>query len=94
MLMRILASNPGPTFTRNLDKKFADTVKELLRFGKDPSVQQILRETLDSFERETVKTDKNLIPLVDMWKKEQTKMMKAQGQAVYWILNLEGNAIH
>jgi hypothetical protein len=48
MLIRILADNPGKTFTRNLDAKFVVTVKELLRDGRDMSVQQILRETLDT----------------------------------------------
>lgn len=38
MLMRILADNPGATFTRNFDQKFVDTVKKLLREGRDPSV--------------------------------------------------------
>ena len=52
MLMRILSDNPGPAFTKNIDKKFVETVKTLVRFGTDPSVQQILRETLDNFERD------------------------------------------
>src|ERR1700750_2272241 len=37
MLIRILADNPGATFTRNLGSKFTSTVKDLLRNGKDPS---------------------------------------------------------
>ncbi|KAL8715489.1 MAG: hypothetical protein Q9220_000824 [cf. Caloplaca sp. 1 TL-2023] len=70
MLVRILADNPGKTFTRNLDGKFVSTVKELLRDGRDMSVQQILRETLDSFE--TAKADdETLAPLREMWKKEK-----------------------
>lgn len=72
MLMRILADNPGPTFTRNLDQKFVQTVKELLRMGRDPSVQQILRETLSSFQNEKVGDD-GLVGLLSMWKKEQEK---------------------
>ncbi|KAI4255853.1 MAG: hypothetical protein L6R42_006538 [Xanthoria sp. 1 TBL-2021] len=75
MLVRILADNPGKSFTRNLDSKFAATVKELLRDGRDMSVQQILRETLDSFE--TGKPDdETLAPLRDMWKKEKLKWSK------------------
>ncbi|KAL8724176.1 MAG: hypothetical protein Q9181_006942 [Wetmoreana brouardii] len=75
MLVRILADNPGKTFTTNLDSKFTATVKDLLRDGKDMSVQQILRETLDSFE--TSKTDdETLAPLREMWKKEKAKWAK------------------
>lgn len=75
MLVRILADNPGKSFTRNLDSKFAATVKELLRDGRDMSVQQILRETLDSFE--TGKPDdETLAPLRDMWKKEKLRWSK------------------
>jgi len=81
MLVRILSDNPGPTFTRNLDKKFADTVKELLRLGRDPSVKQILIETLDNFQREK-KSDENLAPLIQMWEKEQAKMEKTYGPKV------------
>ncbi len=72
MLIRILADNPGKTFTRNLDAKFVTTVKELLRDGRDMSVQQILRETLDTFETQKP-DDESLIPLRDMWRKEQQK---------------------
>lgn len=73
--MRILADNPGKSFTKNLDPKFASTVKELLRDGKDMSVQQILRETLDNFETQKA-NDETLGPLRDMWKKERAKMIK------------------
>lgn len=69
MLIRILADNPGTTFTRNVDKKFVDTVKELLRNGKDPSVQQILRETLQALYSEKA-YDTNLSNLFHMWGKE------------------------
>ena len=75
MLVRILADNPGKTFTRNLDQKFVTTVKELLRDGRDMSVQQILRETLDSFETQKA-DDETLAPIREMWKKEKTKMEK------------------
>jgi len=95
MLVRILSDNPGPTFTRNLDKKFADTVKDLLRMGRDPSVKQILIETLDNFQKEK-KHDENLAFLIQMWEKEQAKMEKAYGQKVkdlillsshFWLTN-------
>lgn len=81
MLVRILSDNPGPTFTRNLDKKFVETVKELLRSGRDPSVKQILMETLDNFQREK-KQDEGLALLIQMWEKEQGKMAKLNGPAV------------
>ncbi|KAK7545856.1 hypothetical protein IWX49DRAFT_396360 [Phyllosticta citricarpa] len=70
MLIRILADNPGPTFTRNMDSKFIDVVKETLRTSKDPSVQQIMRETLHALERDKA-YDTNLNPLFAMWRKEQ-----------------------
>jgi hypothetical protein len=81
MLMRILSDNPGATFTKNIDKKYVETVKELIRMGRDPSVQQILRETLDNFERDK-KSDVNLGPLLEMWKKEQIKIKKTYGNGV------------
>jgi hypothetical protein len=76
MLVRILSDNPGRTFTRNIDKKFVETVKELLRAGRDPSVKQILMETLDNFQKEK-KQDENLALLIQMWEKEQGKMAKS-----------------
>jgi hypothetical protein len=75
MLIRILADNPGKTFTRNVDAKFVDTVKELLRVGRDPSVKQILMETLDTFQREK-EDDEGLAKLNEMWKKEHERMVK------------------
>ena len=75
MLVRILADNPGKTFTRNLDAKFVITVKELLRDGRDMSVQQILRETLDTFEMQKGNDD-TLAPLRTMWLKEKQKLAK------------------
>ena len=71
MLIRILADNPGKTFTRNIDAKFVQTVKDLLRFGKDPSVKQILMETLDTFQKDKV-DDEGLTQL----KKEHERMVK------------------
>lgn len=79
MLIRILTDNPGPTFTRNIDKKFIDTAKELLRSGRDPSVQQLLMETLDSFES-TKAYDEGLYPLIEMWKKEKERGGRAYSQ--------------
>jgi hypothetical protein len=75
MLIRILADNPGKTFTRNLDSKFVQTVKELLRVGRDPSVKQILMETLDTFSRDKV-NDEGCAQLIEMWKKEHERMVK------------------
>jgi hypothetical protein len=87
MLMRILSDNPGATFTKNIDGKFIGTLKDLLRMGRDPSVQQILRETLENFEREK-NGDGNLAPLVEMWKKEKLKMLKLQngGVSILYLL--------
>ncbi len=72
MLMRILTDNPGPNFTKNIDKKFVETIKALLKTCRDPSVQQILRETLFYFES-SKSADENLKDLIEMWKKEQAK---------------------
>ncbi|KAK3082085.1 hypothetical protein LTS18_005071 [Coniosporium uncinatum] len=69
MLIRILSDNPGQSFTRNMDEKFVRTVKELLRLSRDPSVQQIMRETLASMYQEKA-YDTNLAPLFQMWNKE------------------------
>jgi hypothetical protein len=79
MLIRILADNPGPSFTKNIDKGFTDTMKHLLRNGQDPSVAQILRETLDSLHREKA-YDTNLNILFTMWKKETILMANAAKQ--------------
>lgn len=68
--MRILADNPGETFTRNFDIKFVNTVKDLLKNGRDPSVQQILRETLDHLEVDKV-YDEGLSQLNSMWRAEK-----------------------
>ncbi|KAF2816154.1 uncharacterized protein BDZ99DRAFT_406676 [Mytilinidion resinicola] len=76
MLIRILADNPGQSFTKNMDKSFADTVKHLLRNGRDPSVGQILRETLDALERDKA-YDTNLNAVFAMWRKEKGLMASA-----------------
>lgn len=81
MLMRILADNPGKSFTKNIDQKFVNTTKELLREGRDMSVQQILRETLDTFETEKA-SDETLTGLRDMWRKEKAKVDKRVSIAV------------
>lgn len=73
MLTRILTDNPAHAFTQNFDAKFVSTVKELLRDGKDTSVQQILRETLDYFEVEKLPGNDTLNPLIEMWRKEKGK---------------------
>lgn len=73
MLMRILTDNPAHLFTQNFDVKFVATVKELLRDGKDTSVQQILRETLDYFEVEKLPGNDTLNTLIEMWRKEKGK---------------------
>ncbi|KAJ5361817.1 hypothetical protein N7541_002661 [Penicillium brevicompactum] len=72
MLMRILADNPGPTFTRNFDAKFVTTIKELLRSGHDLHVQGYLRQYLETLEQQR-SWDENLKLLLAMWAKEKTK---------------------
>ena len=73
MLCRILTDNPGRPFTQNFDDKYVSTTKQLLREGKDQSVQQILRETLDYFEIEKTPSNDSLGPLMQMWRKEKGK---------------------
>lgn len=67
MLIRILADNPGPSFTRNIDSKFVSAVKEVVKNGRDPSVQQMMRETLDALEAEK-SHDNGLYDLLAMWR--------------------------
>lgn len=82
MLTRILTDNPNiTTFTRNFDKKFVDTVKDLLKYSKDPSVRTILVETLDSFEY-AKSYDEGLALLIEMWKKDKAKIYKNYGVPV------------
>lgn len=78
MLMRILTDNPGPTFTRNIDQKFVDTVRHLLKHNKNYDVNKSLMETLEDFEN-TKMDDENLALLVSMWKKEKNKSYQAYG---------------
>lgn len=89
MLIRILADNPGPSFTKNLDKTFADTVKHLLRNTQDPSVRQIMKETLEALEREKA-YDTNLSALFAMWRKESGLMENAAKQFGQRRLNAPG----
>ncbi|OAL56230.1 hypothetical protein IQ07DRAFT_1733 [Pyrenochaeta sp. DS3sAY3a] len=89
MLIRILADNPGPSFTKNLDKQFADTVKHLLRNGHDPSVSQIVRETLEAMEKEKA-YDTNLNTLFAMWRKEKGLIANAAKQFGPRKLNAPG----
>ena len=70
MLIRILCDNPGPSFTRNFDKAFVTTVKEVLRNCRDGSTQQILRETLDNLEANK-QYQEGLALLIQMWRKEK-----------------------
>ncbi|CAG8032088.1 unnamed protein product [Penicillium olsonii] len=72
MLMRILADNPGPTFSRNFDAKFVTTIKTLLRTGRDLHVQGYIRQYLDALEQQH-SWDENLKLLLAMWAKEKTK---------------------
>ncbi|KAM3506563.1 hypothetical protein MY11210_007504 [Beauveria gryllotalpidicola] len=80
MLLRILTENPGPMFTRNIDAKFADTCKALLRGTKDLNVRQMLIETLDDFQQ-TKSYDENLSILLQMWNKERVKIQAVYGNA-------------
>lgn len=73
MLIRILADNPGETFTRNFDAKFVSTIKTFLRDGRDMSSQHLLRETLDVFESQK-SWDENLAELLALWKKEKKRV--------------------
>ncbi|KAI9886014.1 MAG: Small subunit processome complex component [Watsoniomyces obsoletus] len=76
MLVRILSDNPGPTFTRNLDARFATTFKELLRNTHDPGLMQLARETLDVLATDK-EADEGCAPLREMWLREKEKMAKA-----------------
>ncbi|GAP89923.2 putative gat domain-containing protein [Rosellinia necatrix] len=80
MLVRILADNPGPTFTRNLDQEFAKALKDLLKNARGEKVRQMLMETLTSFET-TKFYDDGLTPVIEMWKKEKEKAQKSSSGA-------------
>lgn len=89
MLMRILADNPGHTFTRNLDAKFVTTIKDLLRNGRDWHVQHYLRQYLNELEANRA-WDQDLQPLLQMWAKEKTKggrsFVSLMFETSYWGL--------
>lgn len=72
MLVRILSENPGTSFTKNFEDKFVKSTKSLLREGRDGSVQQILRETLDALEANRP-MDPGVQNLVAMWRREKGK---------------------
>ncbi|EFR04088.1 hypothetical protein MGYG_07095 [Nannizzia gypsea CBS 118893] len=78
MLIRILADNPGTSFTCNLDARFTSSVKLLLRDGRDMNVAQILRETLETLST-TKANDRNLSGLIQMWTKEKEKFERTYG---------------
>ncbi|QIW96532.1 hypothetical protein AMS68_002050 [Peltaster fructicola] len=71
MLVRILSDHPGESFTRNFDDKFVKSIKAILRGGRDPSVQQLLRETLDNLASKP-SADPGLQALVAMWNREKS----------------------
>ena len=72
MLMRILVENPGLTFTRNMDKKFVEAVRDLLRGCQHAHVVHFLMETLQDFESKSA-VDEGIGRLVEMWQKEKAK---------------------
>ncbi|KAH8131558.1 hypothetical protein FP744_10001999 [Trichoderma asperellum] len=78
MLMRILADNPGETFTRSMDAKFVDTARALLKGTKDSNVRQILMDTLEEFERAKF-YDTNLTLIISMWQEEKEKAVEKHG---------------
>lgn len=77
MLMRILVDHPGKTFTRNLDQRFADKVKDMFKNGRDPGVMQLLAETLDYFDA-TKGDDEELQYLRAVWQKQKASSAKYQ----------------
>ncbi|CAK7219168.1 hypothetical protein SCUCBS95973_003728 [Sporothrix curviconia] len=76
MLMRILVENPGLTFTRNFDKKYVDTVRDLLRGCQHAHVVHFLIETLQDLESKGA-VDDGIGRLVEMWQKEKAKSKSA-----------------
>ena len=80
MLIRILADNPGHKFTRNFDDEFVKTVKEVLK-SPDPSVYQMMMETLEAFESNKA-DDENLAPLLAMWQRKKKDSYKRHGVRV------------
>ncbi|OJK04403.1 hypothetical protein ASPACDRAFT_37962 [Aspergillus aculeatus ATCC 16872] len=72
MLIRILADNPGHTFSRNIDATFVATIKDLYKQGRDHRVHSFLRETLDALELQR-SWDEDLNLLLQMWSAEKAK---------------------
>lgn len=87
MLIRILADNPGPTFTRNFDVKFVQAIKHLLREGRDPNVKQLLIETLNKFQRDNQYYE-GIELLLDMWQREQTRMSAGRVRLLIFSLKV------
>ncbi|RPB23202.1 hypothetical protein L211DRAFT_787139, partial [Terfezia boudieri ATCC MYA-4762] len=82
MLLRILADNPGSTFTRNLDERFAEKVKELLKQGRDPGVRQLLVETLEHFDANK-RDDEGLQYLMAVWHKQKLIIERYRTQPMF-----------
>ncbi|KAG2415098.1 hypothetical protein HFD88_006289 [Aspergillus terreus] len=83
MLIRILVDNPGHTFARNLDSKFAATVKEFLRQKHDRDnayVHNFLCQTLDALDAQRA-WDEDLTPLLQMWRKEKSKLWRTNSSS-------------
>ncbi|KAK2747737.1 hypothetical protein FQN57_001767 [Myotisia sp. PD_48] len=78
MLIRILSDNPGASFTRNFDSRFIAAIKLLLRDGRDMTVQQLLRETLETMSINKT-DDPHLADLIAMWNKEKEKFERVYG---------------
>jgi len=85
MLMRILADNPGRTFTRNLDERFSEKVKELLKQGRDPGVRQLLVETLNHFDVNKG-DDEGLQYLRAVWHKQKLTMERYQTSPMFHMV--------
>ena len=85
MLMRILVDNPGPQFTQHVDAKFIIAIRSCLQSQRDPSVQQILRETLYYFAANKAQ-DTNLTPLLSMWQQEQATNSQTRGMPTGCLL--------
>lgn len=77
MLLRILVKNPGKPFTSQLDAKFVNTIKKLLKDNPYFNVQHIMRQSLDMWETETgTRDDEGLAPLISMWRAIKDKEKK------------------
>ncbi len=81
MLVRILADNPGPTFTRNLDSKFVAAYKDLLKLTPDPSLLQIARETLEALATKEP-GDESLAPMRELYAKEKERISRSYSHQV------------